>query len=178
MPSPSSRPRWAGLGRRTVLAALSLAAVTALLDAHAAPDEAALREAITRYERIWNARDVAAWREAVTADLHYQETYLHTDEARQMTTRERSLRAFQSGIDSFDFSWQPLRIHIKPDGTATVVMRVVQNALPRTNGRYAATFETNPAIARWRVEGGRWKLYHYVTFAAQAREIVASERLQ
>lgn len=144
----------------------------------AAPDEAALREAIARYERIWNQRDVAAWKDAVTADLHYQETYLHTDEARQMTTRERSLRAYQSGIDAFDLKWEPLRIHIKPDGSATVVMRVVQLALPRTNGKYAATFETNPAIARWRVEDGRWKLYHYVTYKPLAREIVASERLQ
>ena len=160
--------------RRRLLAWTLLAA----LPVHAAPlGEAALREAIARYERTWNQRDVAAWKEQVTADLHYQETYLHTDPDRQMTTRERSMRAYQYGIDAFDFKWEPLRIHMKPDGSATVVMRVVKLALPRTGDRYAATFETNPAIARWRVEDGRWKLYHYVTFDAMAREIVASEGL-
>lgn len=160
--------------RRCLLAWTLLAALPGYA---AAPDEAALREAIARYERTWNQRDVAAWKEQVTADLHYQETYLHTDPDRQMTTRERSLRAYQQGIDAFDFKWEPLRIHLKPDGTATVVMRVRQFALPRTGDKYAATFETNPAIARWRVDDGRWKLYHYVTFAAMAREIVASEGL-
>ncbi len=161
------------LSRRLLLAALAFGPLVA----GAAPDEAALREAIARYERIWNERDVAAWKDAVTADLHYQETYLHTDPERQMTTRERSLRAFESAITGFDFKWEPLRIHMKPDGSATVVMRVVQLALPRTGGKYAATFETNPAIARWRVDEGRWKLYHYVTYAPYAREIVNTEKL-
>ena len=161
------------LSRRHFLPTLALCPFPAM----SAPDEAALREAIARYERIWNQRDVAAWKNIVTADLHYQETYLHTDEARQMTTRERSLRAYQSGIDAFDFKWEPLRIRMKPDGRATVVMRVVQLALPRTGNKYAATFETNPAIARWRVEDGQWKLYHYVTYKEMAREIVSSEGL-
>ena len=161
------------LSRRTLLATLALCA----LPAAAAPDEAALREAMAAYERAWNQRDVAAWTALTTGDLHYQETYLHTDPERQMTTRERSLRAYRSGIDAFDFKWQPLRIHMKPDGSATAVMRVVQLALPRTGDQYAATFETNPAIARWRVDEGRWKLYHYVTYKELAREIVRAEGL-
>lgn len=162
------------LSRRTLLATLALCS----LPAGAATDEAALREAMFAYERAWNQRDVAAWKNLVTADLLYQETYLHTDPERQMTTRDRSLRAFQSGIDAFDFKWMPLRIHMKPDGaSATAVMRVVQLALPRTKGKYAATFETNPAIARWRVDEGRWRLYHYVTYKELAREIVRTEGL-
>ena len=95
-----------------------------------------------------------------------------------MNTRERSLRAFQSGIDAFDFKWEPLRIRFKPDGSATAVMRVVQLALPRTGDKYAAPFETNPAIARWRVEDGRWKLYQYVTYKPLAAGIARAEGLQ
>ena len=159
--------------RTTLLAALALCS----LPAAAAPDEAALREAMARYAQAWNQRDVAAWTSLTTADLHYNESYLHTDEARQMTTRDRSRRAFESGMAAFDFKWEPLRIHIKPDGSATAVMRVVQLALPRTGGKYAAEFETNPAIARWRVEDGRWKLFHYVTYAPYAKEIVSTEGL-
>lgn len=159
--------------RRLALAVLALAA----WPAWAAPDEAALREAMARYAQAWNQRDVAAWTDLTTADLHYQETYLHTDEARQMTTRDRSRRAFDFAVSAFDFQWEPLRIHFRPDGSATAVMRVVQLALPRTGDKYAAVFETNPAIARWRVEGGRWKLYHYVTYAPYAREIVSTEGL-
>jgi hypothetical protein len=161
------------LSRRLILAALALCS----LPAAPATDEAALRDAMVHYERAWNQRDVAAWKDLVTTDLLYQETYLHTDEARQMNTRERSLRAFQSGIDAFDFKWEPLRIYMKPDGSATAVMRVVQLALPRSNGKYAATFETNPAIARWRVVDGRWQLYHYVTYKGLAQEIVRAEGL-
>jgi ketosteroid isomerase-like protein len=160
--------------RRLFLTALVVAGTETWASA---PDEAALRKAMARYAQAWNRRDVAAWNNLVTADLHYNESYLHTDEARQMTTRDRSRRAFESAITGFDFEWQPLRIHFKPDGSATAVMRVVLLALPKTNGKYAATFETNPAIARWRVEDGRWKLYHYVTFAPYAREIVSSEGL-
>lgn len=159
--------------RRFVLAILALAA----LPAGAAPDEAALRDAMARYAQAWNQRDVAAWTGLTTADLHYQESYLHTDEARQMTTRERSRRAFESAITGFDFEWEPLRIHFRPDGSATAVMRVRQLALPRSGDKYAAVFETNPAIARWRVDEGRWKLYHYVTYAPYAREIVKTEGL-
>ena len=156
----------------------ALAALALLIGLPArATDEAALREAMARYEQAWNQRDVGAWKNLVTADLLYQETYLHTDEARQMNTRERSLRAFQSGIDAFDFKWEPLRIRFKPDGSATAVMRVVQLALPRTGDKYAATFETNPAIARWRVEDGRWKLYHYVTYKPLAAGIAQAEGL-
>lgn len=161
------------LSRRTLLAGLALCS----LPAAAATDEAALRQAMRAYERAWNRRDIAAWKDLVTADLHYQESYLHTDPDRQMTTRERSLRAIESGVKAFDFKWEPLRVHKKPDGSVTAVMRVVQLALPRINGKYTATFETNPAIARWRVEDGRWKLYHYVTYAPYAKEIVNSEGL-
>ena len=138
----------------------------------AAADEAALREAIARYERIWNERDVAAWKEAVTADLLYEETFTTALlESRRINSRERAQPVFELSARDFSFKWEPLRIVMKPDGSATAVMRVVQTA-------NNATFETNPAIARWRVEDGRWKLYHYVTHKPQAREIVASERLQ
>lgn len=160
--------------RRLLLSSLVLVPWVTLA---AAPDEAALRDAMARYERAWNTRDVAAWKKLVTDDLHYHETYLHTDPARQMTTRESSLRAFRSGIEAFDFKWEPLRIHFRPDGSATAVMRVVQLALPKTNGKYAGRFETNPSIARWRVEGGRWRLYQYVTYTPYAREIVSKEGL-
>jgi hypothetical protein len=165
--------RSVALTRRVVLAALALSA----LPAWAAPDEAALREAMARYAQAWNQRDVAAWNGLTSADLHYQESYLHTDESRQMTTRERSRRAFESAITGFDFEWEPLRIHFRPDGSATAVMRVRQFALPRSGDKYAAVFETNPAIARWRVDDGRWRLYHYVTYAPYAREIVRAEGL-
>lgn len=165
-----------GRSRRTILVAAAGAAL-AVRSVAAGRDEAALREAMAAYERAWNQRDVSAWKNLVTDDLHYQETYLHTDPDRQMTTRERSLRAFEGAITGFDFAWEPLRIRFKPDGTVTAVMRVVQRALPKTGGKYAATFETNPAIARWRVDNGRWRLYHYVTYAPYAQEIVRTEGL-
>ena len=176
MPHIHQAPRGAQIviTRRLFLAALALASTGSLA---ATADEAALHKTMARYAQAWNERDVAAWNDLVTADLHYNETYLHTDEARQMTTRDRSRRAFESAITMFDFEWQPLRIHFKPDGTATAVMRVLKLALPKTNGQYTATFEINPAIARWRVEDGRWRLYHYVTYDPYALEIVKTEGL-
>jgi hypothetical protein len=160
------------LSRRGLLLAVACAPFGA-----AAADEAGLREAMQRYARAWNERDIAAWKSLVTDDLHYQESYLHTDEARQMTTRDRSLRAFESAITGFDFEWKPLKIHFRSDGSATAVMHVVQRALPKTNGKYTAIFETNPAIARWRLVNGRWQMYHYVTYAPYAKQLVATEKL-
>jgi SnoaL-like domain len=162
--------------RRTALTVVASSCCSLVL-AQAAPGDAALREAMARYERAWNDRDVAAWTVLTTADLHYHETYLHTDPERQMITRERSRRAFESAIAGFDFKWQPLRIHYKPGGSATAVMHVVQYALPRTGDKYAAVYETNPAIARWRIDEGRWKLYEYVTYKPMAAEIVRAEGL-
>jgi hypothetical protein len=41
----------------------------------------------------------------------------------------------------------------------------------------AASFTTDPAITRWRLESGRWKLTHFITHLAYAKEIVAEEGL-
>ena len=150
-----------------ILAALVFGPPTA-----AADDEAALREAIARYERAWNQRDVAAWKDLVTADLLYEETFTASLlESRKINTREKAQPVFEMSARDFSFEWVPLRILSKPDGSATAVMRIVQTA-------GTSTFETNPAIARWRVEEGRWKLYHYVTHKPHAREIVRAEGLQ
>ena len=157
--------------RRTALfVATLLAGVPAL--AQAAPDEAALREAIAAYERAWKQRDVAAWKGLVTADLLYEETFTTAlAESRRINSRERAQPVFETSARDFSFKWEPLRIVMKPDGSATAVMRIVQTA-------NNVTFETNPAIARWRVEDGRWKLYHYVTHKPHAREIVSTEDLK
>ena len=137
----------------------------------APPDEAALREAVAAYERAWNQRGVAAWRALVTADLLYDETFTAAlAEGRKLNSRERAQPVFEMSARDFSFKWETLRIHAKPDGSVTAVMRVVQTA-------GGTAFETNPAIARWRVEDGRWKLYHYVTHKPYAREIVRAEGL-
>ena len=156
--------------RRTVLMIAAPAfGLPALVQA--APDEAALREAIVRYQRAWTQRDVAAWKELVTADLLYEETFTAAlAESRKINSRERAQPIFEASARDFLFQWEPMRIRIKPDGSATAVMRVVQTA-------NNSNFETNPAIARWRVEDGRWKLYHYVTHKPHAAEIVRAEGL-
>ncbi len=156
--------------RRTALfAATLLAGVPAL--AQGAPDEAALRKAMAAYERAWKQRDVEAWKGLVTADLLYEETFTSAlAESRRINSRERAQPVFETSARDFSFKWEPLRIVMKPDGSATAVMRIVQTA-------NNATFETNPAVARWRVDDGRWKLYHYVTHKPHAREIVSAEGL-
>ena len=157
------------LSRRTLLA-LSWT-VLAIPAQSAEPGEAALREAVAAYERAWNQRDVAAWRALVAADLLYEETFTAAlADSRKINSRDRAQPVFETSARDFSFKWEPLRIHAKADGSATVVMRVVQTA-------GGTAFETNPAITRWRVEDGRWKLYHYVTHKPQAREIVRAEGL-
>ena len=72
--------------RRHAIIALLLAVATppALSEAG---DETALREAIARFQKAWNARDMAAWEALVTDDVRLQETYYHTDESRQINNR-------------------------------------------------------------------------------------------
>ena len=107
----------------------------------------------------------------MTADLLYDETFTAAlAEGRKLNSRERAQPVFEMSARDFSFKWEPLRVHAKPDGSVTAVMRVVQTA-------GGTAFETNPAIARWRVEDGRWKLYHYVTHKPYAREIVRAEGL-
>lgn len=157
------------ISRRTLLVALTVTVAT--MPAAAAVDEAALRAAMAAYERAWKQRDVAAWKDLVTADLLYEETFTSALlESRRINSRERAQPVFETSARDFAFTWEPLRVVMKPDGSATAVMRIVQTA-------NNATFETNPAIARWRVEDGRWKLYHYVTHKPHAREIVRNEGL-
>jgi len=162
--------------RHALIAALMAVAAPATFAQSS--DEAALREAIARFQKAWNARDMAAWEELVTDDVRLQETYYHTDEARQINNRERSRPQFENNFKSFDLDWTVQRIKMQPEGRATAVMTMRQHALPRgADGRYAASFTTDPAITRWRLEGGRWRLAHLVTHKAYAREIVAKEGL-
>lgn len=162
--------------RRAVIVALMIVAAPALLAQSS--DETALRDAIARFQAAWNARDIAAWEQLVTDDVLLQDTYAHTDESRQINTRDRARPQFETNFNSFDLDWSVQRIKILPGGRATAVMTMRQHALPRAaDGRYAASFVTDPAITRWRLEGGRWRLAHLVTHKPYAREIVAKEGL-
>lgn len=167
------------LSRRKLLCVLpSLMGLLATRPVLAATDEAALRDAIERFRQAWNARDMTAWEQLVADDMHLQETYYHTAESYKINTRERSRPQFENNFKSFDLEWSVQRIKLLPDGRATVAMKMVQHALPRgADGRYAGSFVTDPAITRWRVEGGQWRLHHFVTFQPQAREIVSKEGL-
>jgi ketosteroid isomerase-like protein len=165
------------LQRRHALIA-ALAALAAPAAFAQAGDEAALRETIARFQQAWNARDIAAWEQLVTDDVLLQETYYHTAESRQINNRERSRPQFENNFKSFDLDWTVQRIKLLPEGRAIAVMTLRQHALPRgADGRYAASFTTDPAITRWRLEGGRWRLAHLVTHQAYAREIVSKEGL-
>lgn len=164
--------------RRQLLVALGPLLALPRVAAAQTADEAALRDAIARFQQAWNARDMAAWERLVTDDVHLQETYAYTSESRQINNRERSRPQFENNFRSFDLDWAVKRIKLEPGGRATVAMTLRQHALPRgADGRYAGSFVTDPAITRWRLEGGRWRLAHFVTHGHQAREIVRSEGL-
>ena len=165
------------IGRRQILVAALLGAAAPLAFAQS-NDETALREAIGRFQKAWNARDMAAWDQLVTDDVLLQQTYTHTDESKQINNRERSRPQFESNFKMFDLDWTVQRIKLSPDGRATVVMTMRQHALPRgADGRYAASFTTDPAVTRWRLEGGRWRMSQFVTHAGSARDVISKEGL-
>ena len=161
--------------RRTLLAFGAFAALLGSPAARAQPNaaEAALRDAIARYDQAWNRHDVDAWAGFLTEDVAYTDVYAWGD-----TGRTAAIAKYRYNVETQDLKWEVVRIRMVSPGSATVVMRTEFRVLPLTDGNYKSVFRDYPAISRWRLENGQWRMFFFTSFAARGTDIVKKEGLE
>ena len=142
--------------RRTVIAAAA-----GLMMGHAVParqpadaTESSLRDAVRRYVEAWNRHDVPAWAEALTEDVSYTRG---VDPYPTLHGRAAVVDEVGELVRTTDLSWDIVRVRMRSDSSATVVVRQTAAMLPKVDGRYAGASESAPSVSRWRYEGG-WKM--------------------
>jgi hypothetical protein len=161
--------------RLFVLIATALAALTGtgFVCAQAPGAEASLRDAIAHYAQAWNTHDLAAWTTFLTADVDYGDPYSWGGKG-----RDGAVAKYEYNLKNQDLKWEAVRLKLMPDGTATVLMRTEFGVLPITDGKYKLVFKTYPAISRWRIEDGQWRMFFFTTLDSRAAEIVRTEGLE
>jgi len=152
--------------RRRLLGAFVLLPLTALkTQAQVAASEASLRETISQYVAAWNRHDVQGWANFLTDDIWYTEAI---DFYKRFQGLQAVVTSFQDAVKETDLLWDVKRLRIMPDGTGTVVVKHVAQILPKTDGKYKSSFESDPSISRWRFEGGKWHMFFFTSHKGTA----------
>ncbi len=146
-----------------LLCALPFSTLTAR--AQVAASEALLRDTISQYVAAWNRHDVRAWAEFFTDDIWYTEA---VDWYKRFQGRQAVIASFQDAVKESDLLWEVKRVRVMPDGTATVVVRHVAQILPKTGNNYRSSFESDPSVSRWRLEGGKWRMFFFTSHKGTA----------
>ena len=150
------------------LAAALVLPVAAL--AQPAANEAGVRAALQRCVDAWNHHEPPAFGDCLTEDVWFSEA----DDSFYQRYRGRAkvLGTFDYNIRSTDLEWEVVRIKALPDGGAAVQLRQRIGILPRTPTGYTKMFDSDPAFARLRQDGGTWKLYFFTSHAGWARSLL------
>ena len=156
-----------------LVAALAALFAAAASVTHASGNEAALRETIAQYEKAWNRHDVNAWASFLTEDVAYTDVYAWGD-----TGRDAAVEKYSYNVMNQDLKLEIVRMKLHPGDSATVVMRTEFGVLPIKDGSYKAVFKDYPAISRWRVENGQWRMYFFTSFSVRGADIVKKEGLE
>jgi ketosteroid isomerase-like protein len=124
-------------------------------------DEAAVRTATEALVGAWNRHDVKAWSAHLTDDVWYTET---EDFYERFKGRDKVVGWFSYNVENSDLQWEIVRMRTRPDGLVSVVLVQRMSMLPRTHGKYASVFTSDPSIARWRRDGdGRWRVAFFTS---------------
>ncbi|CAN0407120.1 unnamed protein product [Phaeothamnion confervicola] len=129
------------------------------------PAEKSLRNAIKVYVTTWNAHKVKAWSNMLTDDIWYTEA---DDFYQRMKGREAVLVFHGDSVKRSDIHWDVQRIKMMSDGSATVVLKHTSLIPPKKDGKYARTFESDPSLSRWRLEGKQWKMFYFTSHKGTA----------
>ena len=147
------------------------AAFPALAHAESA-DEEALRKRVAEYLSTWSRRDVAAWVQLHTDDVHYVDYYL-------LERRGRDAIAiyFPSFMALYDLDLAVVRMRV--DGEkAYVVLRSRYSELPMRDGKYVRVSDREPVLSHWRKDGGIWRIDEFVDNIKVASERMKAEGLE
>jgi len=122
--------------------------------------EAALRDAIVQFEAAWNRHDVKAWLALMTEDVWFTQTM---DYYERMKGKPAVKTTFEYDVKSTDLKWEIKQLRMLEGGNAGVELRQVGLIPPKTDGKYKREDVSDPSYSRWRVEGGKWKLYFFTS---------------
>ncbi|MDM0070676.1 nuclear transport factor 2 family protein [Variovorax sp. J31P207] len=128
--------------------------------ASGAGTEGDLRNAIVQFEKAWNQHDVDAWLALMTEDVWFTQTL---DYYERMKGKKAVKTTFEYDVKNTDLKWDVQRVRMMPDGTASVVLRQVGLIPPKTDGKYKREDVSEPSFSRWRLEGGKWKLFFFTS---------------
>ena len=150
-------------------------AALALLPAAAQPlpGEAGVRAALERCVAAWNRHVPKAFADAcVTDDVWFTET----DDSwyQRFKGRAKMLGLLDYNIRNTDLQWEVVKLQALSDGTVAVQLKQSVGVLPRKQGKYAQSFNSDPSYARLRPEGKQWKLYFFTSDTGWARALLAS----
>lgn len=123
--------------------------------------ETAVRQATERLLDAWNRHDVAAWSALLTEDVWYAET---DDTFYQRSKgREQVIARFEYEVRNSTLQWELKRLRPLPDGSVSVLLRQTKAMLPAADGKPGPSFDSDPALARWRREGDAWRLAFFTS---------------
>jgi ketosteroid isomerase-like protein len=157
------------------IATLGLTPYASNAQSKAAATEASVREAAAAYVLAWNSHDLQAWNNKLTEDIWYTEAI---DYYQRSKGRAAVNAFFGETVKTSDIAWQVTRVKLMPDGTATMVVMHSALILPKKAGKYASSFESNPSVARWRIEDGQWKLFYFTTHKGTALDAMKKDGVE
>jgi hypothetical protein len=160
-----------------MLRASSIAMITALAMlpavAQPLPDEAGVRAALERCVAAWNRHVPKAFADAcVTDDVWFSEV----DDSfyQRFKGRAKMLGLLDYNIRNTDLQWEVVNLQQLPDGTVAAQLKQRVGVLPRKQGKYAQSFDSDPSYARLRRDGKRWKVFFFTSNLGWARALLAS----
>jgi ketosteroid isomerase-like protein len=123
--------------------------------------ETAVRQATERLLDAWNRHDLAAWSALLTEDVWYAET----DDVfyKRSKGREQVIGRFAFELRNSKLHWELKQVRLLPDGGVAVVLSQRKSTLPGADGQAAMSFDSDPSYARWRRDGGGWRLAFFTS---------------
>lgn len=153
------------LAAATVALAAMVPATTAAVD-----DEAGVRQALQRCVAGWNSHDPKTFGDCLTEDIWFSEA----DDSyyKRFVGRDKVLGMFDYNIRNSDLQWEVVRIKSLADGSVAVQLKQRAGILPKKDGKYAMSFDSDPSLARLRREDGAWKVYFFTSDPRWARALL------
>ena len=143
--------------------------------ASGAGTEGDLRNAIAQFEKAWNQHDVDAWLALMTEDVWFTQTL---DYYERMKGKKAVKTTFEYDVKNTELKWEVKRVRIMPGGTASVVLRQVGLIPPKVDGKYKREDVSEPSFGRWRLEGGKWKLFFFTSNKGWALDEMKKDGLE
>ncbi|MEO6363424.1 MAG: nuclear transport factor 2 family protein [Caldimonas sp.] len=139
-----------------------------------APTEVALRESFAQFQAALVRHDVPALKESLTPDA----VWVFPD-SNSKISRDAVASYVATFWNSIDPKFEIVHAKIYPaEGRATLVLRGQHLGLPKQDGKYAMVWNREPLLARWRFEGGTWRLYFITDNPTEATAMAKAEGLQ